>query len=115
MRASVSSRLRPTPMSVRRLTASMVPSPIRLPKPCALPSSGRSARPATRAAVSSRRACKVARIASTGRSDGAEGRADLVDRLLLGAADRSAVLLVAPGDPLGQRDDELPVVLGLLR
>ena len=46
MRASVLSSERPTPISVSRPTASVVPSPIRLPKPCAAPRSGRLARPA---------------------------------------------------------------------
>src|SRR6478735_12216796 len=40
---------------------------------------------------------------------------EVVDRRLLGGADLLSVLLVALGDPPGQREDELPVVLDLLR
>src|SRR5215210_520959 len=51
-------------MSVMRLIASVVPSPMRLPKPCAAPSSGRLANSATRARVSSRRSSSVLRIST---------------------------------------------------
>ena len=60
VRASWASSERPTPMSVSRLIASVVPSPMRLPKPCAAPSSGRLASSATRARISSRRSSSVA-------------------------------------------------------
>ena len=40
VRASVLSSERPTPISVSRPTASVVPSPIRLPKPCAVSALG---------------------------------------------------------------------------
>src|SRR4051812_1247566 len=40
---------------------------------------------------------------------------EVVDRGLLGGADLRAVLLMALGDPAGQREDELAVVLDLVR
>src|SRR6185312_4942355 len=53
----------PTPTSVRRRTASVVPSPTRLPKPIALPRSGGVAMPvrrSSRASARSRRAVSAA-------------------------------------------------------
>jgi hypothetical protein len=55
-------------MSVKRLTASEVPSPIRLPKLTALPSSGRSASSPNRSRSRARRAFSSARMASRSRS-----------------------------------------------
>ena len=61
-----------TPISVRRLTASTVPSPMRLPKPWAAPSSGGRASSATRAWVSDRRNRSQARTCSRSTADGDE-------------------------------------------
>ena len=78
VRARPASNERPTPISVRRLIASVVPSPIRLPKPCAAPSSGRSASVATRSRVLFRRASSSSRIASRSRSSPRAGIRDHV-------------------------------------
>ena len=61
-------------MSVKRLTASEVPSPIRFPKLTALPSSGRSASTPKRWRSRSRRASSSARTASRSRSSKATTR-----------------------------------------
>ena len=63
----------PTPMSVNRLTASTVPSPIRLPNPTALPRSGRAASTAIRSRVTSRRASSSRRTASRSGSSAGVG------------------------------------------
>ncbi len=59
-------------MSVRRLMASVVPSPMRLPNPCAAPSSGRLASVATRS-----RADRAAPRARGGSRRGRRRRADI--------------------------------------
>jgi hypothetical protein len=68
VRSNPRSSASPTPMSVKRLTASEVPSPIRLPKLTALPSSGRSANSPNRSRSRARRAFSSVRTASRSRS-----------------------------------------------
>src|SRR6185295_13687566 len=65
--SSVRTRLFPTPISLRRVMASVVPSPMRLPNPMPEPGSSGLASSASRAWISSRRArrCRARSVGSS--------------------------------------------------